>query len=73
MKRMSNASVWDFVHPDFEKGAAKMMCKRGEMSNANFHMTQLQWNCSQIDGNRNNIFKTKKTLKILNYISIDSD
>lgn len=63
MKRMSNASVRDFavseyVHLDFEKGGAKMMCKRAEMSNANFHLTQLQWNCSQIDGNRKkNILK----------------
>ncbi|KAL0789023.1 hypothetical protein Bca101_005269 [Brassica carinata] len=71
MKRMSNASVWDFVHLDFEKGAAKMMCKRGEMSNANFHMTQLQWNCSQIDGNR--MSHEEAWYDSFSYIDSDSD
>ncbi|KAF8068528.1 hypothetical protein N665_1146s0021 [Sinapis alba] len=71
MKRMSNASVRDFVHLDFEKGAAKMMCKRAEMSNANFHMTQLQWNCSQIDGNR--ISHEESWYDSFSYIDSDSD
>ncbi|KAL0723408.1 hypothetical protein Bca4012_038007 [Brassica carinata] len=71
MKRMSNASVRDFVNLDFEKGAAKMMCKRAEMSNANFHMTQLQWNCSQIDGNR--ISQEEAWYDSFSYIDSDSD
>ncbi|KAH0877393.1 hypothetical protein HID58_064787 [Brassica napus] len=72
MKRMSNASVRDFVHLDFEKGAAKMMCKRAEMSNANFHMTQLQWNCSsQIDGNR--MSNEEAWYDSFSYIDSDSD
>lgn len=71
MKRMSNASVRDFVHLDFEKGAAKMMCKRAEMSNANFHMTQLQWNCSQIDGNR--MSHEEAWYDSFSYIDSDSD
>ncbi|CAH8391527.1 unnamed protein product [Eruca vesicaria subsp. sativa] len=71
MKRMSNASVRDFVHLDFENGAAKMMCKRAEMSNANFHMTQLQWNCSQIDGNR--ISHEEAWYDSFSYIDSDSD
>ncbi|KAF2581052.1 hypothetical protein F2Q70_00010709 [Brassica cretica] len=51
--------------------AAKMMCKRGEMSNANFHMTQLQWNCSQIDGNR--MSHEEAWYDSFSYIDSDSD
>ncbi|CAA7045525.1 unnamed protein product [Microthlaspi erraticum] len=76
MKRMSNASVRDFamseyVHLDFEKGAAKMMCKRAEMSNSNFHVTQLQWNCSQIDGHR--MSHEEAWYDSFSYIDSDSD
>ncbi|CAN8293678.1 unnamed protein product [Cochlearia groenlandica] len=72
MKRMSNASMSEYVHLDFEKNAAKMLCKkRAEMSNANFHMTQLQWNCSQIDGNR--ISHEEAWYDSFSYIDSDSD
>ncbi|KAH0913224.1 hypothetical protein HID58_036545 [Brassica napus] len=70
MKRMSNASVRDFVHLDFEKGAAKMMCKRAEMTNANFHLTQLQWNC-QFDGNR--VSHEEAWYDSFSYIDSESD
>ncbi|KAM7251949.1 hypothetical protein ACFE04_023832 [Oxalis oulophora] len=53
MKRLSDAgdiTVSEFVHLDFEKGAATT-CKRSEMTNKSFHLTQMQWNHSHIDAN----------------------
>ncbi|KAJ7943404.1 Protein ENHANCED DISEASE RESISTANCE 2 [Quillaja saponaria] len=57
LKRLSDAGnrvrdfpLGEFVHLDFEKGAATTH-KRSEVSNMTFHLTQVQWNHSQVEAN----------------------
>lgn len=60
MKRRSDTgltdfSVSEFMHLNFENGAATT-CKRSEVTNKNYHVTQMQWNHSQIDANGTFLF-----------------
>ncbi|TKY69631.1 hypothetical protein E2542_SST05909 [Spatholobus suberectus] len=57
LKRVSNAgsrvgdfSLSDFVHLDFENGAP-VPCRRSEVSNMKFHLTQLQYHSHSLDAN----------------------
>lgn len=47
---LTDYAVSEFVRMDFEKGETTT-CMRSEVANATFHLTQLQWHCSQCDSN----------------------
>ncbi|GAB2211328.1 hypothetical protein Droror1_Dr00016623 [Drosera rotundifolia] len=47
---MTHIAVSQFVHVNYKKGEATT-CRRFEMSNSSFHMTQMQWHHSPIDAN----------------------
>lgn len=45
----------EFVQMDFENGATTTTCRRSQVSNSAFHLTQLEWHCSQYDSDANGI------------------
>lgn len=50
--RVTDYSVSEFVHMDFENGATTT-CRRSQVSNSAFHVTQMEWHHSQYDADSN--------------------
>ncbi|KAK6928159.1 Protein ENHANCED DISEASE RESISTANCE 2, C-terminal [Dillenia turbinata] len=48
--KLTDFAVSEFLHMGFGKGGTTT-CRRSEVSNSTFHLTQLQWHHSQIDNN----------------------
>lgn len=49
-RHVTDFAVSEIVHMDFDKGATTT-CRRSEVSNSAFHLTQLQWYHSPLDAN----------------------
>lgn len=51
-RKGTDFSVSEYVHVNFEKGETTT-CRRSEVSNSQYHVTQMQWHHTQIDSNVN--------------------
>ncbi|XP_061365996.1 uncharacterized protein LOC133309257 [Gastrolobium bilobum] len=78
-KRISNAgarvtdySVSEFVHMDFENGATTT-CRRSQVSNSAFYLTQLQWHHSQYDADANIMCQEEAYFDSVSILESESD
>lgn len=56
---VTDFAVSEYVHMDFDRGATTT-CKRSEVSNSTFYLTQLQWYHSPIDSHGISFFPLSK-------------
>ena len=48
---ITDYAVSEFVQMEFEESETTTTCRRSELSNSKYHLTQLQWHRSQCDSN----------------------
>ncbi|KAK7394458.1 hypothetical protein VNO78_14986 [Psophocarpus tetragonolobus] len=70
--RVADYSVSEFVHMDFQNGATTT-CRRSEVSNSAFHLTQLQWQHSQYDADAKLVSQEETYFDSASILESDSD
>lgn len=69
---VTDYSVSEYVHMDFENGA-KTKCRRSEVSNSAYHLTQLEWHHSQYDVDANVMCQDESYFDSVSILDSDSD
>ncbi|XP_020219120.1 uncharacterized protein LOC109802249 [Cajanus cajan] len=70
--RVADYSVSEFVHMDFENGATTT-CRRSQVSNSAFHLTQLEWHHSLYDTDANFVSQEETFFDSVSLLESDSD
>ncbi|CAI8591859.1 unnamed protein product [Vicia faba] len=70
--KVTDYSVSEFVHMDFENGATTK-CRRSEVSNSAYHLTQLEWHHSQYDADANLVCQEENYFDSVSILDSDSD
>ncbi|KAG5137534.1 hypothetical protein JHK82_022265 [Glycine max] len=70
--RVTDYSVSEVVRMNFENGATTT-CRRSEVSNSAFHLTQLQWHHSQYDADANLVSQEETYFDSVSILESDSD
>ncbi|XP_004491854.1 uncharacterized protein [Cicer arietinum] len=69
---VTDYSVSEFVHMNFENGATTK-CRRSEVSNAAYHLTQLEWHHSQYDADANLMCQEESYFDSVSILESESD
>ncbi|KAJ1401555.1 Protein ENHANCED DISEASE RESISTANCE 2, C-terminal [Sesbania bispinosa] len=70
--RVTDYSVSEVVHMNFENGATTT-CRRSQVSNSAFHLTQLEWHHSQYDADANFMCQEETYFDSVSILDSESD